>query len=212
MLFLRKFLICPICGHCLTGATSKGNGGKYTYYFCCNDPKHIRMRAEAVNDGFLHYLPVLKPYKGITELYNEILNDIRMGDKNTRIRRTELLKEELNAVIKRMDSVQDKYIDGDIDKETYNIMMERYSQEAESVKERIALLETQNNAKIEPKMGYAISLINNIDRFILDAPVALKIKLLGSMFPEKIEFDGKKYRTKNYNKVLDFIYQQTAQL
>ena len=35
MLFLRKFLICPICGHCLTGATSKGNGGKYTYYFCC---------------------------------------------------------------------------------------------------------------------------------------------------------------------------------
>ena len=123
-----------------------------------------------------------------------------------------MLKEELNAVIKRMDSVQDKYIDGDIDKETYNGMMERYSREAYSVKERIALLETQNNAKIEPKMGYAISLINNIDRFILDAPVALKIKLLGSMFPEKIEFDGKKYRTKNYNKVLDFIYQQTDEL
>ena len=37
------------------------------------------------------------------------------------------------------------------------------------------------------KMGYAISLINNI----LDAQIALKIKLLGSMFPEKIEFDGK---------------------
>ena len=170
------------------------------------------MRAEAVNDGFLHYLSVLKPYKGITELYNEILNDIRTGDKNTRIRRTELLKEELNAVIKRMDIVQDKYIDGDIDKETYNRIMERYSREADSIKERISLLETQNNAKIEPKMGYAISLINNIDRFILDAPVALKIKLLGSMFPEKIEFDGKKYRTKNYNKVLDFIYQQTNEL
>ena len=32
------------------------------------------------------------------------------------------------------------------------------------------------------------------------------------MFPEKIEFDGKKNRTKNYNKVLDFIYQQTNEL
>ena len=32
------------------------------------------------------------------------------------------------------------------------------------------------------------------------------------MFPEKIEFDEKKYRTKNYNKVLDFIYQQTKEL
>ena len=32
------------------------------------------------------------------------------------------------------------------------------------------------------------------------------------MFPEKIEFDGKKYRTKSYNKVLDLIYQQTNEL
>lgn len=26
-LFLRKYLVCPICGHSLTGSTSKGNGG-----------------------------------------------------------------------------------------------------------------------------------------------------------------------------------------
>lgn len=32
------------------------------------------------------------------------------------------------------------------------------------------------------------------------------------MFPEKIEFDGIKYRTKSYNKVLDLIYQQTNEL
>lgn len=212
MLFLRKFLICPICGHCLTGATSSGNGGKYTYYFCCNDSKHIRVRAEVVNDAFIHYLSVLKPYKAVLDLYNEILKDIRLGDRKAQIRHTEALKEELNATVKRMDSVQDKYIDGDIDKATYNRLMERYSHEAESVKQRIELAENKNSAKVEPKMGYAISLIDNIDRFILDAPVSLKIKLLGSMFPEKIEFDGKKYRTKNYNKVLDFIYQQTNEL
>ena len=212
MLFLRKFLICPICGHCLTGATSSGNGGKYTYYFCCNDSKHIRVRAEVVNDAFIHYLSVLKPYKAVLDLYNEILKDIRMGDRKAQIRHTEALKEELNATVKRMDSVQDKYIDGDIDKATYNRLMERYSNEAESVKQHIELAENKNSAKVEPKMGYAISLIDNIDRFILDAPVSLKIKLLGSMFPEKIEFDGKKYRTKNYNKVLDFIYQQTNEL
>ncbi|MBR2887321.1 MAG: recombinase family protein, partial [Bacteroidales bacterium] len=212
MLFLRKFLICPICGHCLTGATSSGNGGKYTYYFCCNDSKHIRVRAEVVNDAFIHYLSVLKPYKAVLDLYNEILKDIRMGDRKAQIRHTEALKEELNAIVKRMDSVQDKYIDGDIDKATYNRLMERYSHEAESVKQRIELAENKNSAKVEPKMGYAISLIDNIDRFILDAPVSLKIKLLGSMFPEKIEFDGKKYRTQNYNKVLDFIYRQTNEL
>ena len=39
-----------------------------------------------------------------------------------------------------------------------------------------------------------------------------KIKLISSMFPEKIEFDGKTYRTNSYNKVLDLIYQQTNEL
>jgi len=32
------------------------------------------------------------------------------------------------------------------------------------------------------------------------------------MFPEKIEFDGKTYRTNSYNKVLDLIYQGTNKL
>ena len=32
------------------------------------------------------------------------------------------------------------------------------------------------------------------------------------MFYEKIEFDGKNYRTTNYNQVLDLIYQQTNEL
>ena len=57
-----------------------------------------------------------------------------------------------------------------------------------------------------------MSLLDNMERFIRDAPVEAKIKLLGSIFPEKIEFDGKNYRTNGYNKVLDLIYQQTNEL
>jgi hypothetical protein len=33
--------------------------------------------------------------------------------------------------------------------------------------------------------------------------------LLVSMIPEKIEFEGKKYRTNSYNKVLEWILQNT---
>ena len=36
--------------------------------------------------------------------------------------------------------------------------------------------------------------------------------LLDSMFPEKIEFDGEKYRTNSYNKVLEWIFQNTNDL
>ena len=44
------------------------------------------------------------------------------------------------------------------------------------------------------------------------APVEVKIKLIGSIFSEKIELDGKNYRTNGYNKVLCLIYQQTNKL
>ena len=48
--------------------------------------------------------------------------------------------------------------------------------------------------------------------YVQDAPVEVKIKLIGLIFPEKIVFDGKNYQTINMNKVLDLIYQQTNEL
>ena len=39
-----------------------------------------------------------------------------------------------------------------------------------------------------------------------------KILLLGSMFPEKIEFDGEEYPSNSYNKVLEWMFQNTNEL
>ena len=73
-------------------------------------------------------------------------------------------------------------------------------------------MESLNRANIEPKLDYAINLISNLGEFFRNGLTETKTQLLGSMFPEKIEFDGKKYRTKSYNKVLDLIYEQTNEL
>ena len=51
-----------------------------------------------------------------------------------------------------------------------------------------------------------------MDKYIRDAPIEVKLKLIGSIFDGKIEFDGKTYRTNSYNKVLDLIYEQTNEL
>ena len=59
---------------------------------------------------------------------------------------------------------------------------------------------------------YSMSLIDNIDKFFKYAPADAKIRALSSIFSEKIEFDGKNFRTKNLNSVLGLIYQQTNEL
>ena len=91
-------------------------------------------------------------------------------------------------------------------------MLERYTKEASAMQQQIEMRENPNRGNIEPKLNYSINLINNIDSYIRNASVGVKIKLISSMFPEKIEFDGKTYRTNSYNKVLDLIYQQTNEL
>ena len=211
-LYLRKFLICPVCGCALTGATSSGNGDKYTYYFCCNNQKHIRMRAENVNEEFARYTAQLKPNKTVLDLYNEILKDLQSERKGESKKEVAALQNELSTVQKRINSIEDKYLDGDLTKEEYNRMLERYTKEASAMQQQIEMRENPNRSNIEPKLNYSINLINNIDSYIRNASVGVKIKLISSMFPEKIEFDGKTYRTNSYNKVLDLIYQQTNEL
>ena len=143
------------------------------------------MRSENVNEEFARYTAQLKPNKTVLDLYNEILKDLQNERKGESKKEAAALQNELSTVQKRINSIEDKYLDGDLTKEQYNRMLERYTKEASAMQQQIE---------------------------IRDAPVGIKIKLISSMFPEKIEFDGKTYRTNSYNKVLDLIYQQTNEL
>ena len=103
-------------------------------------------------------------------------------------------------------------MDKEITKESYSSMQQRYNKEINDLQEKINFLQNPKRSNIEPKLRYSMLLINNIDGYMRDAKVEVKCKLLSSMFPEKIIFDGKSYRTNSYNSVLDLIYQQTNEL
>ncbi|MEA5062332.1 MAG: recombinase family protein [Petrimonas sp.] len=211
-LFLRKYIVCPVCGSPLTGATSRGNGGQYTYYNCSKKAKHFRVRAEQANEQFARYMASLKPNETVLQLYNEVLQDLKTEKDGNERKDVFKLEKELQEIQININKVDDKFVRDEIDKSTHNRLIERYQNEKVILQERINLMKNPNRANIEPKLRYSISLINNIDDYIRDAKVEVKCKLIGSMFPEKITFDGKSYRTNSYNSVLDLIYKQTNQL
>lgn len=211
-LFLRRFITCPICGHALTGSTSRGNGGRYTYYNCCEDPKHIRVRADKAIEAFARYVGCLKPNEAILRLYEAVLLDVQGGAKREIKNEIATLQKQLKEKQKQIENVEDLLISDATHADRYTRILDRYEKEVQNLESRIQLLETGSRGNLEPKLDYAISLINNIDKYILDAPIEVKIKLLGSMFDGKIEFDGETYRTNSLNKVLDLIYEQTNEL
>ena len=111
-----------------------------------------------------------------------------------------------------MQKLEDMFMDGEITKDAFTNMRERYNKEINQLQSQIELYKNPNHANIEPKLKYSIMLINSVDSYICGAKVEVKCKLLSSMFPEKITFNGKAYRTNSYNSVLNLIYKQTNEL
>ena len=209
-LYLRKFLICPVCGHAITGSKSKGRNAYYTYYHC-TDSKHIRVSADTVNKSFAEYVSRLIPNETVLALYGEILDEMRHQSCQKQNNEVNKLKKELAAKEQRLNEVEDMLIDGKINKDDFHRMKSRIEKGIADLQAKLDILQS-NKKSIVPQLNYSLSLLNNLDRVLLEAPVETKIKMLGSMFPEKIEFDGKNYRTASYNKVLDLIYQNTNTL
>ena len=211
--YLRKFLVCPHCGRAITGATSQGgSGGKYPYYFCPTTGKHLRISADTLNAAFVDYVSGLRPNNAIMQLYKEVLLDLRKDNARDIRAMIDGIDKDILEINERMDKIEDKYLDGEIDNDTYNRMISRQKALLKNLEGRRELLETPNRGKIEPQLKYSINLIDNIDKFFEYAPADAKIRELSSIFSEKIEFDGKNFRTQNLNTVLGLIYQQTNEL
>lgn len=210
--FLRKYLNCPVCGSAMTGAPSKGNGGTYYYYNCSKDGKHFRCRAENAIEGFTKYLSSLKPNKEVLKLYTEALKFLNKTNNDERVIDIQKFDVEIMRIEERRNKLDDMFMDEKIKQDDYDRMKERYGKEITAIQEKKLVEENLNRSNIEPKLTYSIDLINNMPYYIKEGKVEVKCKLLSSMFPEKVVFEGNSYRTNSYNKVLDLIYQQTNEL
>ena len=211
-LFLRKFLICPVCGHSITGGRSRGNGGHYTYYFCNRCSKHLLIRADVANELFARFVSRLKPNGIVLKLYEQVLLGINQDAMRNIRSEIETIGSQISDKRRQIEEVEDLMINDRTHAERYSKIIARYEKEIQDLEIRIEILRNVNETELKPKLQYVISLINNIVMYVRDAPLEVKTKLIGSSFPQKLEFDGRTYRTTTMNKVLDLIYQQTNEL
>ena len=110
------------------------------------------------------------------------------------------LQVELDKLIERIKRVNDMYFDGDITKAEKDHNLSRYNAEVAKLKDQIEVLRLSEDLRgAKEKLTYSMDLIGNLGGIFKSGQPEVKIKLLGSIFPEKIEFDGKNYRPRSFN-------------
>ena len=210
--YLRGHVVCPMCGRPITASFSRGNGGKYPYYHCMCSPRHYNVRAEKVNNEFVRYVSGLKPREEILNLYNEVLRSIREDDCVSQKGYQKELEDKLLVLEKRKKKLSADYMDDKIDAKTYTDLNQGVDVDIRHLKSLIEGVRTAIRTNLTPKLDYAITLINNVEQYFMDAPIEVKQRLLSLIFPEKVEFDGKTFRTTKINAVFDLINNETKQL
>lgn len=200
---LRGFLLCPKCGRMLTGSASKGRTQYYHYYHCSSDCG-IRYKAPEINAKMVEEIrKYVQPLPRL-QLFKEVIVSVYKAKTHAQHNEVQQLKMQLEESNKRLSKARELLLCGDIEAADYRTI------KAES-EERINRLEAKLTASvtdvtnIEPLWDKAISSISQLDVLYEKGTVTQKRKIIGSMFPEKLTFDGFQHRTTRINEALNLM-------
>jgi site-specific DNA recombinase len=207
---LQGFIECAMCERKLTGSASKScNGGYYYYYhaqasYGCG----CRHKAELANELLERELKKFTPLPGMTELYKLVFADIyKMFRGETTSERMEIAAD-IVKVQQKLANARELLMDEKIDPDDFRMMKKDCEEKIKRLELSLSDLTRQksNYLSIDRMILKAIEALSSLKRFYLDGDVHVKRKVLGSIFREKLRFDGKKYRTTRLNEAARLIY------
>ena len=143
----------------------------------------------------------LKFSKPHATLHKVLVKDLLKGDNQGRVRRSGQLKKVIATQNERIEQLQDKLLDGIIAAEDFTLMKTRYMKLKREAEEELMSMtgDVIGKSKLLEKALNAVSeLGNSYSKANPDA----KARLLRSIFPEMIEFDGNKCRTPKINEAV----------
>ena len=202
--FFYPFLKCPICGSRVCASHSTGRKQKYAYYHC-NHCKKYRVPAEKMNEDIFRYIRQIRPCKAVLDLYEAVLNDIRAEKNKESNKEKNRIQEDIRKIEGRLVSLEDRYIDKEISPDEYRQIRQRYSDEIYALKSQMEILKAPNRTVVEPRMAYAMSFIDNIERCLLSVEMSVKMDVLGSIFSGKMVFENGECRTAELNPIIPLL-------
>ena len=209
---LRGFLVCPDCGRNLTGSASKGRKNHYYYYHCVSSCG-FRQKAEVANAVFEKGVQQFELNSGIKNILKRLLMDNYKKFVQSPMNEKKRIAREIDTLNARLSVARNKLLSETIDDEEYLDIKRKCRDKIEKLEEQLSKDGSDTKQiNIDRVLDRAIQNIVNIPRLYSEGGVQTKRAIIGSIFPEKLEFDGKTYRTARMNVAADCIFQLNNRL
>ena len=200
---LRGFLLCPTCGKNLTGSPSKGKYKSYFYYHCVH-PCRFRVNAARANRLFQDGLSFIKPIDGMLDLYKEsITYNFEMMVKGS-VELKRVTKQDIDVLNNKIDKVRELLINDQISPEDYAAIKKQLEEKIYSLRKKLNSFD-----KKEDNINNLIEKLSNtlvdIEKAYFEAEIGLKREIIAAIFPEKLIYDEKGYRTPRLNEGVELI-------
>lgn len=201
---LRGELTCKKCNKPLTGSFSKGRSGKKFGYYHCIHPCKSRVANNKMDEWVEKTLRKIRPNAAVNELYEEVLK------KELRLKNGDIEKELLNIHTQldttqaKLESLEEKFIDNQIDAETYKKWKSKFTTELSGYAERSKQLNLGFKETIE-RLKEATKIISQLPSLYKSASPVDKKTIVGSIFSEKLSIDKNEIQTAHFNQVVELI-------
>lgn len=206
---LRGYLQCKCCGSKLTGSASRSrNGDRHFYYHCQNGCKE-RFRADTANQDFISFLHSITPRQEVIDLYHLILKDTFGTDAAKKETEINKLESQIRLLKQRLSVLTDKLVDGVIDKDVYVQKRAAYKAELATLEDSVTMLEIQED-DFSKYLAFGCNLMGNLGKYYRQSSLAVRQKIIGSIFPGKLIYEHGNYRTTEINHFLKLINSASA--
>ncbi len=134
-------------------------------------------------------------------ILSELFKILLKGADGDRMKTMNSLRSTIDKQKTRLEKLQDNLADGAITSDEYREMKTRYTRLKNETEEELSSL-SSNVSKKKKLLEQAVAVLRSLGNTFKQASSENKIQLLGSIFPEMIEFDGIKCRTTSINQAL----------
>jgi site-specific DNA recombinase len=190
---LRGFVLGS-CGHVFTAAFSKGrHGGKFGYYFCQEKDSGYH-KSELLHDKFTELLYEIKPEPECVDLYLEMFEEEVIKSYQEKEQRRKRLLIEKDSLKDKSSRLLDLRIEGEIDEFTYKAKRQSLEREDLLLEQELSHSEMEQT-DWQKVTKFAKNFFTHIPERWEKLEIEGKKVMLGSIFEEKLQWDGESYLT-----------------